>query len=58
MSGVISSCSSFFFDILSRKFLEASQGMTTHSGSLVWKIPWTEEPGKLQSMDLQRVRPN
>ena len=24
--------------------------MTTHSSILVWKIPWTEEPGKLQSM--------
>ena len=24
--------------------------MATHSGTLVWKIPWTEEPGRLQSM--------
>ena len=30
--------------------------MTTHSNILVWEIPWTEEPGKLQSMRLQRVR--
>ena len=30
--------------------------MGTHSGTLAWKIPWTEEPGKLQSMGLQRVR--
>ena len=30
--------------------------MATHSSILVWKIPWTEEPGKLQSMGLQRVR--
>ena len=30
--------------------------MATHSGTLVWKIPWTEEPGGLQSMGLQRVR--
>ena len=29
--------------------------MVTHSGSLAWKIPWTEEPGSLQSMGLQRV---
>ena len=29
--------------------------MATHSGSLAWKIPWMEEPGKLQSMGLQRV---
>ena len=29
--------------------------MTTHSSTLAWKIPWTEEPGRLQSMGLQRV---
>ena len=29
--------------------------MATHSNTLVWKIPWTEEPGKLQSMGSQRV---
>ena len=27
----------------------------THSSILAWKIPWTEEPGGLQSMGLQRV---
>jgi len=31
------------------------KGMTTHSSILAWKIPWTEEPGGLQSMGLQRV---
>ena len=30
--------------------------MATHSSTLPWKIPWTEEPGGLQSMGLQRVR--
>ena len=30
--------------------------METHSSILVWKIPWTEEPGGLQFMGLQRVR--
>ena len=30
--------------------------MTTHSSILAWRILWTEEPGGLQSMDLQRVR--
>ena len=30
--------------------------MATHSGILAQKIPWTEEPGGLQSMGLQRVR--
>ena len=31
------------------------KGMTTHSSLLAWEIPWTEEPGGLQSMGLQRV---
>ena len=30
--------------------------MATHSGTLAWKIPWTEKPGRLQSMESQRVR--
>ena len=29
--------------------------MATHSSILAWRIPWTEEPGRLQSMRLQRV---
>ena len=29
--------------------------MATHSGILVWEIPWIEEPGGLQSMGLQRL---
>ena len=31
------------------------QEMATHSSILAWKIPWTEEPGRLQSMRSQRV---
>ena len=30
--------------------------MATHSSILVWKIPWTEEPGGLGLMGLQRIR--
>ena len=30
--------------------------MATYSNSLAWKIPWTEEPGRLKSMGSQRVR--
>ena len=30
--------------------------MAAHSSVLAWKIPWTEEPGRLQSMGSQRVR--
>ena len=33
-----------------------SKTMATHSNTLAWKIPWTEEPGRLQSMGLLRVR--
>ena len=32
------------------------KGMAIHSSIVNWRIPWTEEPGKLQSMGLQRVR--
>ena len=32
------------------------EGMGTHSRILSWRIPWTEEPGRLQSMGSQRVR--
>ena len=30
--------------------------MATHSSTLAWKIPWTEKPGRLQSMGSQRIR--
>ena len=32
------------------------KGMATHLSILAWRIPWTEGPGRLQSMGLQRVR--
>ena len=32
------------------------KGMATHSSILAWKIPWTEEPGRIESMGSQRVR--
>ena len=31
------------------------KGMAPHSSILTWRIPWTEEPGGLQSMGLQRI---
>ena len=31
------------------------KGMATHSSILAWRIPWAEEPGRLQSMGSQRV---
>ena len=32
------------------------KGVATHSNILAWRIPWTEEPGRLQSMGSQRIR--
>ena len=34
------------------------EGMATHSSILAWRIPWTEEPGRLQSIGLQTVGHN
>ena len=36
--------------------LEKGKATHSHSGFLAWRIPWTEEPGGLQSMGSQRVR--
>ena len=33
----------------------AKKAMATHSSTLAWKIPWAEEPGRLQSMGSRRV---
>ena len=38
--------------------IHPEKGMAIHSSILAWRIPWTEEPGGLQSMELQRVRHN
>ena len=35
--------------------LISEKAMAPHSSTLAWKIPWTEEPGRLQSMGLLRV---
>ena len=36
--------------------LVLEKAMAPHSSTLAWKIPWTEEPGRLQTMGLRRVR--
>ena len=36
--------------------LNPEKAMATHSSTLAWKIPWTEEPGRLQSMGSLRAR--
>jgi len=46
--------STFELDTYSTWLLE--KALATHSGTLAWKIPWTEEPGRLQSMGSLRVR--
>ena len=33
------------------------EAIATHSSILAWRIPWTEDPGRLQSMGSQTVRP-
>ena len=40
---------------MSASLCKAEKAMAPHSSTLAWKIPWTEEPGRLQSMGLQRV---
>ena len=40
------------------RWLRPEKAMAPHSSTLAWKIPWTEEPGGLQSMGSLRVRHN
>ena len=42
--------------ILMETMIGVEKAMATHSSTFAWKIPWTEEPGRLQSMELLRVR--
>ena len=44
--------------ILVISWSDAEKAMATHSRTLAWKIPWTEEPGMLQSMGSRRVGHN
>ena len=48
-----------FLQVLFKKVLEVlatEKAMAPHSSTLAWKIPWTEEPSRLQSMGSLRVR--
>ena len=49
----VSKVMSLLFNMLSRLVME--KAMAPHSSTLAWKIPWMEEPGRLQSMRLLRV---
>ena len=50
-------CSQIRIFIPSRE-VWSEKAMAPHSSTLAWKIPWMEEPGRLQSMGLQRVGPD
>jgi len=41
--------------ITSLEYGSMEKAMAPHSGTLAWKIPWTEEPGRLQSMKSLKV---
>ena len=44
-----------YFSLIKSKSVIRSCHMAPHSSTLAWKIPWTEEPGRLQSMGSRRV---
>ena len=48
----------FTYDNMHVSMLFLEKAMAAHSSTLAWKIPWTEEPGTLQSMGSLRVRHN
>ena len=46
------------FTVWATREVMLEKAMTTHSSTLAWIIPWTEEPGRLQPLGSQRVRHN
>ena len=48
-------CNARDLDLIPGSEKSPEKGMATHSNILAWRIPWTEEPGRLQSIGLQRV---
>ena len=50
-----SACSAGDTGLIPRSGRPLEKGMATHSSILAWRIPWTEEPGGLQAMGLQKV---
>ena len=55
LSGKESSCNAGGVGLILGQEDPLEKEMATHSSILAWGIPWTEEPGRLQSMGLQRV---
>ena len=54
--GKASACSAGDLGLILGLGRSLEKEMATHSSTLAWKIPWTEEPGRLQTMGSQRVR--
>ena len=54
-AGKESACNAGDPDLIPGLGRSSREGNTTHSSILAWRIPWTEEPGRLQSMGSQRV---
>ena len=54
-AGKESACSEGGLGLIPGLGRSLKEGMVTHSSIHAWRIPWTEEPGGLQSMELQRV---
>ena len=48
-------CTSNFFTLCIVAYTSLEKAMAPHSSTLAWKIPWTEEPGRLRSIGSQRV---
>ena len=56
--GKVSACSAGDLGSIPGSEDPLEEGMATHSSILAWRIPWTEEPGGLQSMESQKVGHN
>ena len=54
--GKESACNGGYLGLIPGLGNPLEEGMATHPSVLAWRIPWTEEPGGLQSMGSQRVR--
>jgi len=50
-----SACNAGDLGLIPRSGRSTGEGNANHSCILAWRIPWTEEPGRLQSMESQRV---
>ena len=55
MHGALAVCLNSTILYLTDLTAKLEKAMAPHSGTLAWKIPWTEEPGRLQSMGSLRV---